>query len=103
MPGASGAPAASRAKEKAHEQSHHRFAGSRRHSLRSGFNGFLRSLLGDRLLTPSPGGNHRKLGTSTGVSGRHDFAVRGQCIRLVHCRVHRIPHPTFVTTAKRPS
>src|SRR5271169_1454251 len=33
--------------KKAHEQSHHRFAGSRRHSLRGGFNGFLRALPGE--------------------------------------------------------
>jgi len=45
----------------------------------------------------------RQLDTSVGVSGPHDFAVRGWRIRLARRRVHRIPHPTFVTTAKRPS
>src|ERR1700722_6771956 len=35
--------------------SHHRFAGITRHSLRNGFNGLFRALLGDRaLLSPSP-------------------------------------------------
>jgi len=45
----------------------------------------------------------RRLDTSVGVSGRHDFAVRGRRIRLMRCRVHRIPHPTSVTIAIRPS
>jgi hypothetical protein len=50
----------------------------------------------------------RKLDTSVGVSGPHDFAVRQGIVRphtfvCRYRRVHRIPHPTFVTTAKRPS
>jgi hypothetical protein len=45
----------------------------------------------------------RQLDASVEASGPHDFAVRAQCIRRVHRRVHRIPLPTFVTTAKRPS
>ena len=45
---------------------------------------------------------HRKLDTSVGVSGRYDFAVRNGSVRLPRHRVHRIPHPTFVTIAKRP-
>jgi hypothetical protein len=49
-----------------------------------------------------------KLDTSVGASGPHDFAVRFSIVRphtfvYRHRRVHRIPHPTFVTTAKRPS
>ena len=44
-----------------------------------------------------------ELGASVGAPEPHDFAVRGQLIRLVRCRVHRIPRPTSVTTAKRPS
>jgi hypothetical protein len=48
------APAASRAKKKAHERSHHRFTEFNRPSLRNGFNGFLRALPGDRaFLSPS--------------------------------------------------
>jgi hypothetical protein len=51
----------------------------------------------------------RKLDASVGASGPHDFAVRISAARprkvfaLRRCRVHRIPHPTSVTTAKRPS
>jgi hypothetical protein len=51
----------------------------------------------------------QELDASVGASGPHDFAVRISTIRLAryspawHCRVHRIPHPTSVTTAKRPS
>ncbi|MET0220631.1 MAG: hypothetical protein ABW213_08240, partial [Tardiphaga sp.] len=45
---------------------------------------------------------------STGTPGPHDFAVRVVLfvrakITLQHRHVHRIPHPTFVTIAKRPS
>jgi hypothetical protein len=45
----------------------------------------------------------RKLDTSVGVSGPHDFAVREPARTSARCRVHRIPHPTFVTIAIRPS
>jgi hypothetical protein len=48
------------------------------------------------------------LSASTGTPGPHDFAVRVVLfvrakITLQHRHVHRIPHPTFVTIAKRPS
>jgi hypothetical protein len=45
-----------------------------------------------------------KLDASVGASGPHDFAVR-KMQRLVSAppRVHRIPPPTSVTIAKRPS
>lgn len=62
--------------------SHHRHAETFRHSLHDGFNGFLRTLLGDRaLLPPSPvqcGTHYHELDASVGASGPHDFAVRGQ-------------------------
>ena len=46
----------------------------------------------------------RELDTSVGVSGPHDFAVRAQCHSSFDItRVHRIPHPTSVTIAIRPS
>jgi hypothetical protein len=45
----------------------------------------------------------RSLDASVEASGPHDFAVRDMRIRLMHCRVHRIPRPTSVTIAKRPS
>ena len=49
-----------------------------------------------------------KLDASVGASGPHDFAVRKHAVRPRQCwrsalYVHRIPHPTSVTTAKRPS
>ena len=68
-----------------------------------------------RLISRSPGDRlccHRRprealasqeLDASIGASGPHDFAVRNSRARLAHRRVHRIPHPTFVTIAKRPS
>jgi hypothetical protein len=45
----------------------------------------------------------RQLDASVEASRPHDFAVRASCVRLAHDRVHRIPYPTFVTIAKRPS
>ena len=69
--------------------------------------------------------HRRQLDASVGASGPHDFAVRGRprksrsaglvpvppklqrrrisAARLATPRVHRIPRPTFVTIAKRPS
>jgi hypothetical protein len=45
----------------------------------------------------------RELDASVGASGPHAFAVRLRRIRQSAIRVHRIPPPTFVTIAKRPS
>jgi len=44
-----------------------------------------------------------RLDPSIGGSGPHAFAVRIDAARLAGQHVHRIPHPTFVTIAKRPS
>jgi hypothetical protein len=44
-----------------------------------------------------------KLDASVGASGPHDFAVRAGVFVKSAARVHRIPPPTFVTIAKRPS
>jgi hypothetical protein len=45
-----------------------------------------------------------QLDTSIGVSGRHDFAVRFRHAFVFRTQsVHRIPRPTSVTIAKRPS
>src|SRR5262249_51963380 len=44
-----------------------------------------------------------KLDPSVGRSGPHDFAVRAGTARLAGLRVHRIPRPTSVTIANRPS
>jgi hypothetical protein len=89
--------------------SHHRFGLIIRPSLRNGFNGVLRTLPADRaFLPPSPARSLCELDTSVGVSGPHDFAVRVEIVRRRGKRaatqhVHRIPRPTFVTIAKRPS
>ena len=51
-----------------------------------------------------PRGRLRELDASVGASGPHDFAVRGLHRSSSRCnRVHRIPLPTSVTIAKRPS
>src|SRR5205085_12516312 len=44
-----------------------------------------------------------QLDASVEASGPHDFAVRLSTFRQACCRVHRIPCPTSVTIAKRPS
>jgi hypothetical protein len=48
--------------------------------------------------------DHRldKLDISVGISGPHDFAVRGRRIRLARRPRPSHPAPTFVTIAKRP-
>ncbi|MGA2995612.1 hypothetical protein [Bradyrhizobium sp.] len=71
----------------------------------NGFNGFLRSLPGDRLFVSVVERNlFAQLDTSIGVSGRYDFAVRFRHAFVFRIEsVHRIPRPTFVTIAKRPS
>ena len=88
---------------------------------RNGFNGFLRALPGDRaLLPPSPANCSASL---TPASGRQDHTTSpsAESISRQHVvdrswethpaitsraqrrRVHRIPRPTSVTIAKRPS
>jgi hypothetical protein len=53
-----------------------------RHSLRNGFNGFLRALLGDRaFLPPSLVVRIHELSASVGAPGPRDFAVRCGIIR----------------------
>ncbi len=113
--------------------SHHRSTGTPGIPARNGFNGFLRALPGDRaFLSPSSSGygfvrarsgRQASAGLDAGVeaSGPHDFAVRSNISRqhavdrsqaetrpaitsrAKRCRVHRIPCPTSVTIAKRPS
>ena len=63
--------------------SHHRFSRINRHSLRDGFNGFLRTLPGDRaFLPPSSARSSRNLSLSVGRPGPYDFAVRAGHVRL---------------------
>jgi hypothetical protein len=98
------APAAARVESNT-RVSHHGYTGSPGIPARNGFNGFLRALPGDRaLLSPSPGGvTPRNL---TPASGRQDHttspSASGALVRSA-ISVHRIPCPTSVTIAKRPS
>jgi hypothetical protein len=91
-------------KVKSTRVSHHRFGHNIRPSLRNGFNGFLRALPGDRAFFATVTcETSRKLDASVGASGPHDFAVRVGTARQWCRRVHRIPRPTSVTIAIRPS
>ena len=84
--------------------SHHGHTGNARHSPRNGFNGFLRALLGDRaFLSPSLASNFADL---TPASRRQDHTTSPSALAPFvkgAIRVHRIPHSTSVTIAKRPS
>jgi hypothetical protein len=82
--------------EKAHKRSHCGHTGHPGIPRAIGFNGFLRSLPGDRALLPPSPRNAQALSrvdTSVGVSGRYDFAVRAGVLRHEHLRVHRLPRP----------
>src|ERR1700742_4360490 len=112
-PGAA-APVASCVKCKTHELVTTGGGGSIRPSLRSGFNGFLRALPSDRAflpLSPARRGT-RVFANLTPASGRQDHTtspsaasslVRAGTAARRRRRVHRIPNPTLVTIAKRPS
>src|SRR5262249_1911161 len=86
------APAASCAKGK-HTRNSLQAKPKHRHSLRDGVNAYLRALPGvhDLLVTVACEIITRRLGTSPGVPGPHDFAVRISRARRTRCRVHRIP------------
>jgi hypothetical protein len=75
-------------------------------SLRNGFNGYfaLSLVIGLSCHHPRCDAEHRhQVDISVEMSGPHDFAVRGSMPFVAwRDRVHRIPHPTFVTIAKRP-
>src|SRR6266478_3934628 len=84
--------------------SNHRYAAINRHSLRDGFNGVLRALPGDRaILPPSSVGRTTDLAPASGRQNHTTSPSACAVIRLMTCRVHRIPHPTSVTIASRPS
>jgi hypothetical protein len=78
-----------------------------RPSLRNGFNGlYVISSVNRAFLPPSSAKRVcalREFSASVGAPGPHDFAVRDIVIRQLRYRVHRIPLPTSVTIAKRPS
>ena len=95
--------ACKRQKKSAHE--HTGSAEAVRPSLRSGLrltsssprrSGFFVTVIPEKLAS-------QELDASVEASGPHDFAVRVGAVRQGHFHVHRIPHPTSVTTAKRPS
>ena len=87
-----------------HELIHHRLRRIIRPSLRNGFNGFLRALPGDRaFLPPSPARTLQTWRQHRGARTTRLRRPRTTSFVVVTCRVHRIPHPTFVTIAKRPS
>jgi hypothetical protein len=104
MPGARCTRSLACEKVKSTRASHHRFTETVRHSLRDGFNAYF-------VLSPVTGlfchrrlrNSFRKLDASVGASGPHDFAVRVGAVRRQPLRVHRIPRPTSVTIAIRPS
>jgi len=91
-------------KVKAYERSHRGFTGFTRHSRTQWFTAY-------SALFPVIGlccHRHqrsclRQLDASVEASEPHDFAVRLRAVRPQHIRVHRIPSPTSVTIAKRPS
>ena len=91
-------------KGRKHTSSHHGRTGTPGIPARNGFNGFLRALPGDRaLLSPS---SALLLANLTPASRRQDHTTSPSAsARFVKraARVHRIPCPTSVTIAKRPS
>ena len=107
MPDATCAPAASRAKQKSTRDSHHRSAERSRTPCANGFNGLLRALPGDRALLSPSSARCMSIVTDLMPASRHqDHAISPYAFHAVRHRrkgVHRIPHPTFVTIAKRPS
>jgi len=79
--------------KKAHEYSHHRFAGFNRPSLRNGFNGFLRTLPGDRAFCHRRLQDHH-LTSLTSASGCQDHTTSpsaSSAVRLAASK--RPPHP----------
>ena len=75
-----------------------------RHSLRDGFNGLYRALPGDRaLLPPSFADRSTTLASASGRQDHTSLPSADKPTRLVNRRVHRIPLPTSVTIAIRPS
>jgi len=88
----------------AYERSYHGHTGNARHSPRNGFTAYsaLSPVIG-RFCHRRRQNCFRRLDAGVEASGPHDFAVRVRAIRQERTRVHRIPHPTSVTIAKRPS
>ena len=84
--------------------SNHRYAAINRHSLRDGFTTYVVLSPGTGLFCPRRSRDHPA--TLMPASGHQDHTPSPSApvsLVLRHCRVHRIPLPTSVTTAKRPS
>src|SRR5256885_4101440 len=80
--------------KKAYEHSHHGHTGDTRHSLRNGFNGFLRALPGDRACLPPSSAFPRNL---TPASGRQDHTTSPSASApFVEPCWPRPPHPAHV-------
>jgi len=92
--------------KKAHERSHHRFARQRRHSLRDGFTvSFVLFLVSRAFLPPSPARCASIVTDLTPASGRQNHTTSPSAASSLvswRPRVHRIPHPTFVTIGQTP-
>jgi hypothetical protein len=85
MPGTKLAPTASRANFKKHTSIVATGGATIRHSLRDGFNGFLRALPGDRAFCRRRCADRSaQLSISVEMPKPHDFAVRKRHIRLMH-------------------
>jgi hypothetical protein len=89
--------------KKPYECSHHGYTGFARHSPRDGFNGFLRSLPGDRaLLPPSSARCESILADLIPASGYQDATTSPSADRALvrrALRIHRIPRSTLMTCA----
>ena len=100
-----GASAAACAVVESTRVSHHGHAGNVRHSPRSGFNGFLRALPGDRACLPPSPLRSLLLGSLMPASGHQDHTTSPSAsTRARQSRGSRPPHPapTFVTMANAP-
>ena len=87
-----------------HTSIHSGGTGNIRHSPRDGFTAyFVLSPVTGLFCHRRPRDKPRDLDASVGASGPHDFAVRISALVSRHQSVHRIPHPTSVTIAIRPS
>jgi hypothetical protein len=84
-------------KVKAHKHSHHRLAETFRHSLRDGFNGFLRDLPGDRAcLSPSSARCESIVANLMPASRHQDHTTSPSATAPLVLRRHQRPsHPAF--------
>src|SRR5579871_785644 len=101
--GATNAPAALRASVESTQASQHRYAERAGLPCAMVLRLIARSPRGAGLFAPVTRRSSCKLDPGIGGSGPHAFAVRPCTARPAGQSVHRIPHSTFVTIAKRPS